>query len=69
MVRAEAFQQGVETLPVVRMLQVAEFVEQHVVPEFVRQPHDIEVQVDIPFPGAAPPIRGVVLDADIVVRE
>ena len=50
MVRTKAFQQGVETLPMVRMLQVAEFVEQHVIPEFVRQPHDIEVQVDIPFP-------------------
>ena len=56
MVRTDTFQQGVEVGAMVRMTKMAEFVEKYVVPEFFRQPHQIEIQVDIPLSGATAPV-------------
>ncbi len=56
MVRTDTFQQSVEVGAMVRVAKVAEFMEKHIVPEFSRQPYQIEIQVDIPLPGATAPI-------------
>lgn len=61
---AKGLQEGVEAGSVVGMPQVAEFVEYHIVPKVVREAHEVEVQVDIAFAGAAAPVRGIVLDAN-----
>ena len=67
MVRAEGFKEGVELGSVVGMAKVAELVEDDVVPQFVREAHEVEVQVDVAFARAASPVRGVVLDADGII--
>ncbi len=63
----EGFQESVELETVIGMTKVAEFVENDVVPQLVRKAHEVEVQVDVAFARAAPPVRGVVLDADGVI--
>ena len=69
MVRTETFQQGMEGSAMVRMAEVAEFVEKDIVPKVIRKPHQIEVQVDVPFPRTTSPIRDIVLDTDLIVLE
>ena len=69
MVRTDTFQQGVEVLTMVRMPQMAEFMEKHIVPELFRKPHQVEVQVDVALSRTATPIGGVVLYPDLVVLE
>lgn len=61
---AEGFEKGVELWAVIGVLQVAELVEDDIVPKFVRETYEVEVQVDVAFARAASPVRGVVLDAD-----
>ena len=56
MIRAETLEQGMESRTMVRMPEVAELMEENVIPEVFRKPHDIEIQVDIPFSGTAAPI-------------
>ena len=67
MVRAEGFKEGVELGSVVGMAKVAELVEDDVVPQLVREAHEVEVQVDVAFARAASPVRGVVLDVDGII--
>ena len=67
MVRAEGFEEGVELGAVVGVLEVAEFVDDDIVPQLVRKAHEVEVQVDVAFARAASPVRGVVLDADGII--
>lgn len=69
MVRTDTFQQGMEIRTVVRMSKVAEFVEEHIVPEFFRQPYQIEIQVDIPFSRATAPVGNIVFDPHLVILE
>jgi len=66
-VRANGFEEGVEPRAVVGVAEVAELVEDDVVPKLVRKAHQVEVQVDVAFYGAASPVRGVVLDADGII--
>lgn len=67
MVGAEGFEEGVELGSVVGVAEVAELVEDDVVPQLVREAHEVEVQVDVAFARAASPVRGVVLDADGII--
>ena len=50
MVRTQAFEQGMELRSVVQDPEVAEFVQDHIVPEILREPHYMKVEVDVPFP-------------------
>ena len=47
MVWADGFEKGVELRTVVEVAQVAEFVEDYVVPEFFGDAHQVEVKVDV----------------------
>ena len=67
MVGTEGFKEGVEPRAVVGVAEVAELVEDDVVPQLVRETHEVEVQVDVAFARAASPVRGVVLDADGII--
>ena len=67
MVGAEGLEEGVELRAVVGVAEVAELVEDDVVPQLVRETHEVEVQVDVAFARAASPVRGVVLDADGII--
>lgn len=67
MVGAEGFEEGVELGSVVGVAEVAELVEDDVVPQLVREAHEVEVQVDVAFARAASPVRGVVLDVDGII--
>lgn len=46
---AEGLQEGVELRAVVGVAEVAELVEDDVVPQLVREAHEVEVQVDVAF--------------------
>ena len=67
MAGAEGLEEGMELRAVVGVAEVAELVEDDVVPQLVREAHEIEVQVDVAFARAASPVRGVVLDADGII--
>ena len=67
MAGAEGLEEGVELRAVVGVAEVAELVEDDVVPQLVREAHEVEVQVDVAFARAASPVRGVVLDADGII--
>lgn len=67
MIRAEGLEEGVELRAVVGVAEVAELVEDDVVPQLVREAHEVEVQVDVALARAASPVRGVVLDADGII--
>ena len=69
MLRAYALQKGVELRAVVHMLQVAELVEHHIVPEFFGQAHQVKVKVDVSLDRAAAPIAHIVLDTHLVIPE
>ena len=69
MVRAHAFQKCVELSSVIHVSEVAELMEHHKVPEIFRNTHKVEIQIDVPQTGAAPPVRGIVLNADLIVGE
>ena len=49
MVGAEGFEEGVELGSVVGALQMAELVEDYIVPQLVREAHEVEVKVDVAF--------------------
>ena len=66
---AETLQKFVEAGTVVEVAQVAELVQQHIVAERSGQADKVEVQVYVPFCGAAAPVGGIVLDADAAVCE
>ena len=44
-VRADAFQQRMELFAVVHIFEVAEFMEHHVIPQFFRQAHQVQVKI------------------------
>lgn len=46
---AEGFEEGVELRAVVGVAEVAELVEDDVVPQLVREAHEVEVKVDVAF--------------------
>ena len=46
---AEGLQEGVELRAVVGVAEVAELVEDDVVPQLVREAHEVEVKVDVAF--------------------
>lgn len=46
---AEGLEEGVELRAVVGVAEVAELVEDDVVPQLVREAHEVEVQVDVAF--------------------
>ena len=46
---AEGFEEGVELGAVVGVAEVAELVEDDVVPQLVREAHEVEVKVDVAF--------------------
>ena len=60
------FQFGMEGGAVVRMVQMREFVQEDVVLQRHRDPHQIQVQIDVSFRGAGAPVGGVMLDDDAV---
>ena len=64
-----AFLLGMEGVAVVGMVQMREFVQEDVVLQGHRDPHQIQVQVDVPFRGTGAPVGGGVLDDDAVVAE
>ena len=64
---AEGLQEGVEGGAVVGVPEMAELVEDDIVPQLVRDAHKVEVQVDVPFARAASPVGGIVLDADGII--
>lgn len=63
----EGFEEGVELGAVVGVAEMAELVEDDIVPQLVRKAHEVEIQVDVAFARAASPVRGVVLDADGII--
>ena len=67
--RADHLHQLVEFGPVVHLPEVAQLVEHDVVAQVLREPHEIEVQIDIALSGTAAPIGDIVLDAHIVIAE
>lgn len=67
MVGAEGFEEGVELRAMVGVAEMAELVEDDIVPQLVRKAHEVEIQVDVAFARAASPVRGVVLDADGII--
>ena len=67
--RQDAAEQGVEIRPVIRLPEMAEFVENHVVDKVFRKAQQIEIQVDIALGRAASPVREIVLDYDPAVFE
>ena len=69
MAGADALEEGVELRAVVKVFQVAEFVEHDVVAQVLGETHQVEVEIDVAELGAAAPVGGVVLDADLVVGE
>ena len=69
MLRADTFQQGVEFRAMVHVAKVAEFVEHHIILEVLRQAHQVQIQVDIAFYGAAAPVADIVFDANLIVVE
>ena len=69
MAGADGLQEGVELWTVVEVAEVAEFVEHDEVAKMLREAHEVEIEVDIAQFGAAAPVGGVVLDADLVVGE
>lgn len=50
MVSTEVFQQEMEGITMVMMTQMAEFVEEDIISEHLRETHEIEVEIDI-VPG------------------
>ena len=55
--------------PVIEVTEMAEFVDNHVITQVLRETHQIEVEIDIPFGGTAAPIGDIMLDADLIVAE
>ena len=49
------------------MAKVAEFMEHDIVPKILGDPHEIEVQIYVSFPGATAPVGDIILDPDLVV--
>ena len=66
---ADGFQEGVEAGAVVHFSKVAEFVQHHVILQFLRQGYQPQVQVDIAPSGTASPVAYIVLDEDFIVVE
>ena len=69
MLRADAFQQGVELRAVVHVAEVTEFVEHYIILQVLRQTHQVQIQVDIPFYGAAAPVADIMFDANLIEGE
>ena len=65
----QLFQQGMEGRRMVRMAQMAELVEEHIVAQFFRQKDEGKVQVDVSLAGATAPVRFVALDAYRIIAE
>lgn len=64
MAGADALQQVVELGSVVEVAEVAEFVEDDVVPQMCGDQVETDVEVDIPLGGAGAPIALVVLQGN-----
>ena len=54
---------------VVGVTEVRQFVQENIVLQRDRDPHEVQVQVDVALRGAGAPVGGVVLDGDAVVAE
>ena len=67
MVSQDMLQKEVETMSVVMVAEVAEFVQKDVVLEHARQAHDTEVQIDITLRRSAAPVGGVMLDCHTII--
>ena len=65
----EALQEGMETVAVIRLLEVTQFVEEDVVAEGFRKTDEIEVQIDVAGTGTASPVGRIVLDGHLVEME
>ena len=55
-----------KTLSMVMMTQVAEFMQQNIVPKCCWKTYDIKVQIDIVTRGTASPVCGVMLDGHAI---
>ena len=55
-----------KTLPMVMMTQVAELMQQNIVPKCCWKTYDIKVQIDIVTRGTASPVCGVMLDGHAI---
>jgi hypothetical protein len=66
---ADGFQQSVELGTVVQVLKMTEFVQHHIVLQFLGEGYQAEVQVDISQAAAAAPVGAVVLDEYAFVLE
>ena len=63
----QMFQQQMESVSMIRMAQVAEFVQKHIVLKHLRQTDNIQVQIDIAFCGTAAPVGSIMLDSYLVI--
>lgn len=63
------FQEQMKRLAVVMVAQMAELMQEDIVPEGSWETHDIEVQIDVVTCGAASPVGGIMLDSHAVVCE
>jgi hypothetical protein len=61
------FQKEVEGITMVMMTKVAEFMKEHIIPQDLRQTHEIEIQIDI-IPGrTTTPVCGIMLYGNPVI--
>jgi hypothetical protein len=67
--RTDGFQQSMELGAVVQVLKMAEFVQHHIVLQFLREGYQAEVQIDVSQAAAAAPVAAVVLDENAFVLE
>ena len=65
----EALQFRMEGSAMIGVMQVREFMQEDVILQGTRDPHEIQVQVDVAFRAAGSPVGGVVLDGDAVEGE
>ena len=68
-VGTQLFQKRMKFRAVIRILQMAQLMQQHIVAQRFRQSHQIKVQIYVPSGGTAAPIRGIMLDRDFSAAE
>jgi hypothetical protein len=64
-----ALKKGVEFRSVVKIPEMAELVEDNIVPQFIGKVNQPQIQVNVALGGAAAPVAQVVLDENAVVFE
>ena len=65
-VRAYMLQKQVKCLAMVVMTKVAKFVQKNIIPQRSRKPYYIKVEIDVVSCGTAAPVRGIMLDGNLI---